>query len=102
LFDDGVSLAQAYYELNETPGLRAAASRVEALMYALSIRNTAALKETKIRYWLASLSKHQLLEVGDRLLRLQDAIMRKRDKNARAWTPSEVKALVDTYKELRP
>src|SRR5262249_42336318 len=87
-----ISIERAYAEMMAARG--AAASRVEALMYALSIRNTAALDEFKIRYWLSSLSEDQLVEVCERLLQLDPEVMRRRNPNARPWSEGEVKQLV--------
>jgi hypothetical protein len=73
---------------------RAAPMTAEALMYALSIRNTPALREPKIQNWLAQLSEEQLAEVCGRLLRLDPEVMRARAPTARAWTVDEVKQLL--------
>jgi hypothetical protein len=73
---------------------RAAEAAVEALMYGLRARGTAALEEPAVRRRLSELSKQQLAEVGDRLMRLKPKI-------ARAWSPDEVKALAQTYRTLK-
>ena len=49
----------------------AAAATVEALMYVLRERGTAALRETKIRRWIEDLSEDQAREVIRRLIRLR-------------------------------
>jgi hypothetical protein len=72
----------------------APSAMVEALMYALSTRNTAALREPKIQGWLAHLSKDQFYEVGDRLQRLKREELRGRAATARAWTADEVQQLL--------
>ena len=68
------------------PG-RAASSTVEALMWSLRQRGTAALKEPETRHRLAQLSEAQLIEVADRLQRLKPQI-------ARAWSEQEIDRLI--------
>ena len=69
-------------------------------MYALSIRNVAALRKPKIQGWLAQLSQDQLYEVGDRLQRLKPEVMRKQAaseglmKTPSPWTVNEVQQLL--------
>ena len=92
LMADDVSLERAYSELNRRHC--AAASTVEALMYALSIRNTAALREPKIQDWVAQLSEDHADEIGGRLQRLNLEVMRKRAPTAPPWTADEVKQLL--------
>jgi hypothetical protein len=65
----------------------AAASTVEALMYSLRQRRTAALKEPEIRGGLAELSYEQLVEVAARLQRLKPHI-------AQSWSDQEIAQLV--------
>ena|SRR6516225_5632256 len=71
-----------------------AASTVEALMFALRERGTAALAEGLVRERLAQLDRAQVLQVGDRLQRLQPHI-------ANAWTPAEVRQIFTTWGSLR-
>jgi len=63
-------------------------------MYALSIRNTAALREPKIQDWVAQLSEDQADEIGGQLQRLNLEVMRKRAPTAPPWTADEVKQLL--------
>jgi hypothetical protein len=60
---------------------------VEALMYSLRSRGTKALEEPPTKRRLSQLSDAQVIEVGDRLQKLNPKI-------ARAWTAEEVKALL--------
>ena len=93
MLDDSVSLDGAYAEIN-THRHRAAVSTIEALMFALRERGTAALAEGPVRERLAQLDRAQVLQVGDRLQRLQAHI-------ANAWTPAEVRQLFTTWGRLR-
>ena len=93
LMDDDVSIERAWHEINH-PTDRAAASTVEALIFALRERGTAALAEGPVRGRLAQLDRAQVLQVGDRLQRLQPHI-------ANAWTPAEVRQLFTTWGRLR-
>jgi len=60
---------------------------VEALMYSLRTRGTKALEEPATKRRVSELSDQQVIEVGDRLQKLKPEI-------ARAWSPEEVKALL--------
>jgi|SRR5215470_16190460 len=95
LMDDNVSLvaAQAAMYARHFEG-RAAAATVEALMYSLRERGTAALKEAPTRPRLRQLSEEQLREVAGRLQRLKPHI-------AKAWTADEVDHLLETWDLLR-
>jgi hypothetical protein len=93
LMDGDVSIERAWHEINH-PTDRAAASTVEALMLALRERGAAALAEGPVRQRLAQLDRAQVLQVGDRLQRLQAHI-------ANAWTPAEVRQLFTTWGRLR-
>jgi hypothetical protein len=93
LMDDSISLERVWRDLNSTPG-RAAESTVEALMYSLRGRGTAALKEPATRRRLGELSDNQLTEVGTRLQRLKPEI-------ARAWTAGEVETLMKLRESSR-
>ena len=86
LLDDSVSLAAAYYRIQQHHFAgRAAASTIEALMLGLRERGTAALKRR-----LDALSEAQLHEVCDRLQKLKPEI-------ARAWTAHELVELVELW-----
>ena len=87
LLADNVSFERAYAELNSTPG-RAAASTVEALMYSLRERGTAALEEPDTKRRLSQCSDAQVIEVGDRLQRLKPHIGRG------PWSADEVRQLI--------
>jgi hypothetical protein len=89
LIEPDVTLERAWSETNHSWRVegRAADSTVEALMFSLRSRGTAALEEPAIRQRLAQLSEQHLLEVGDRFQRLRPEI-------ARAWTADEVKQLL--------
>jgi hypothetical protein len=89
LMADDVTLERAWHEINH-PTDRAAASTIEALMFALRERGTAALAEGPVRERLAQLDRAQVLQVGDRLQRLQPHIVN-------AWTPAEVRQLFTTW-----
>jgi hypothetical protein len=60
---------------------------VEALIYSLRERGVKALDEISTKRRLSELSDQQVIEVGDRLQKLKPEI-------ARAWSPEEVKALL--------
>lgn len=79
---------------------RAPAATIEALMYGLSIRNTAALQEVETRKRLARLSVDQLGEVCERLLRLDPEMMRRRAPTARPWMEDEIQQLVQAKREV--
>lgn len=65
---------------------KAAVSTVDALMFSLRSRGTAALTEPDTQRRLTDLSDDQLIEVGSRLQKLRPEI-------ARAWTAEEVQIL---------
>jgi transposase len=71
----------------------AAASTVEALVYALR-RGGIALTESSNLRRLKEINEAQLHEVCARLQKFRPHI-------ARAWTPAEVEALVGTWAELK-
>ena len=71
---------------------RAAASTIEALMFALRAGGTA-LSDPHARRRLSELSEAQLHEVSARLQKFQPKI-------ARAWTPIEVELLVAVWSDL--
>jgi DNA-directed RNA polymerase specialized sigma54-like protein len=68
----------------------AAASTVEALMFCLRERGTAALKEPKVSRRVRELSEPQMHEVCARLQKLKPEI-------AGAWSVNEVENLVNTW-----
>jgi transposase len=92
LLKDGTSFSQVYYEINSRSD-GAAASTVEALMFALR-RGGSALNESSNLRRLRELSEPQLHEVCARLQKFKPHI-------ARAWTPAEVEALVGTWAEIK-
>jgi hypothetical protein len=71
----------------DKPTPRAAASTVEALMYSLRERRTAALEESDTQRRLAQLSEEQLVEVADRLQRLKPHV-------AQPWSEPEIASLL--------
>jgi len=71
---------------------RAPASTVEAFVYQLR-QGGKALKDPDAKRRLAELSEQQLHEVSARLQRFQPHI-------ARAWSPSEIKLLVQLWSDL--
>jgi hypothetical protein len=91
LLDAKVSLEHAWSEMQGLRG-RAAASTVEALMYALRAGGTA-LTCPHTRRRLSELSEAQLHEVSARLQRFRPNI-------ARPWTPVEVEMLVAIWVDL--
>src|SRR5215831_19304549 len=91
LLDENVSLERAWSEINDAPD-RAAASTIEALMFALRAGGTA-LSYPHARRRLSELSEAQLHEVSARLQKFQPNI-------ARAWTPVEVEFLVAIWIDL--
>jgi hypothetical protein len=96
LMDDDkvVSIEAAYAAFDrERRKYGAAWSTVEALVYSLRERGTAALQERSARHRLAQLSEAQLIAVGDRLQLLKPEI-------ARVWTPDEVGVLVSEWERL--
>jgi hypothetical protein len=96
-----VSLERAWHELSSLRG-RAAASTVEALMFALRERGIAALTEPKIRSWLSNCDDRQVAEVGDRLQKLKPEVLRVgKGKLHRGWTGEEVEGLLQTWSVLR-
>jgi hypothetical protein len=90
---DNVTLERAWQEINH-PTDRATASTLEALMFGLRERGAAALAEGPVRQRLVQLERAQVLQVGDRLQRLQAHI-------ANAWTPAEVRQLFTIWGRLR-
>jgi hypothetical protein len=66
---------------------------VEALMFSLRSRGTKALEERDTKRRLSELSDQQVIEVGDRLQKLKPEI-------ARAWSPEEVKVLLQARDAL--
>jgi hypothetical protein len=68
---------------------RAAASTLEALMFSLRQRGTAALSEPDTQRRLGELSEQQLHEVGARLQRLPEI--------ARQWSADEIEQLTGTW-----
>ena len=68
----------------------AAASTIEALMFCLRERGTAALKEPTVLRRISELSEPQMHEVCARLQKLKPEI-------ARAWPVNEVEKLVNTW-----
>jgi hypothetical protein len=91
LLDDDVSLAQAYHEMHRRHFQeRVAQSTVEALMYSLRSRRTAALKEPQTQHRIAALSESQLHEVCERLQKLKAEI-------AKPWSPDEVRRLLEAW-----
>jgi hypothetical protein len=70
------------------------ACTVEALMWSLRERGTAALTERDTRRRISELSDEQALEVADRLQRLKPEI-------ARAWSANEVKRLLHLRETLQ-
>ena len=92
LMEPGVSLDAVWDEINKAARRRhnaAPQATVEALMYSLRERGTKALEEPATRRRLSELSEEQVIEVGDRLLRLKPGI-------ARPWTATEVEQLMQT------
>src|SRR5262249_32553406 len=86
LMDDDVSLDRAWHELNGRPS-GAAASTVEALMFALRSRGVQALGEPHVLRRLAQLDNAQLREIAVRLQKLEQHI-------ASAWAPEDVEVLL--------
>jgi hypothetical protein len=74
--------------------MSAAAMTVEALMYSLRERGTAALAERDTRRRISELSDEQALDVAGRLQRLKPEI-------ARAWSAGEVERLLHLRETLR-
>ena len=92
LLADDVTLERAWAEIHRAHFRgRAAESTVEALMFALRERGIAAVQEPYVRFRLAQLSEAQLIEVGDRLQRLEPHI-------AQAWSPDEIAELISAWK----
>jgi hypothetical protein len=101
LLGNDVWLEGTWHELGSLRG-RAAASTVEALMFALRERGIAALTERKIRSWLSDCDDRQVAELGDRLQKLKPAVLRLgKGKLHRGWTAGEVEALLQTWSVLR-
>jgi hypothetical protein len=101
LLGNDVSLERAWHELSSLRD-RAAASIVEALMFALRERGIAALTEPKIRGWLSECDDRQVAEIGDRLQKLKPEVLRLgKGKLHRGWTAEEVESLVQTWSALR-
>jgi len=84
---DDVSVERTWPELNSTPS-RATDMTVEALVYSLRERGTAALKEPDTKRRLSQCSDEQVIEVGNRLQRLKPYIGRG------PWLPDEVRQLL--------
>lgn len=66
---------------------------VEALMYSLRSRGTAALSETDCQRRLSELTVQQVREVAVRLQKLKPEFASK-------WTPGEVETLLETKARL--
>jgi hypothetical protein len=91
LIEPSISLEQAWCVLNLAAQLdRAAASTLEALMFSLRQRRTAALSEPTTQYRLGELSEQQLHEVGARLQHLEPEI-------AKPWSADEIEQLTRTW-----
>ena len=93
LLDPAISLEQAHRRLIERRRGGAAASTVEALVYALR-RDLDALAEPDAVRRLIELRDDQLLEVGERLRRLKPEI-------ARAWSGDDVAVLMQVCERLK-
>jgi hypothetical protein len=91
LLKSSVSLERAYTELNRTPG-RAAASTIEALMFALRCGGEA-LTDPNNQRRLSELSETQLHEVCVRLQKFKPEI-------ARPWTAHEIEMLVGLWSDF--
>ena len=70
LMADNVTLERAWHEINH-PADRAAASTVEALMFALRERGAAALAEPECQKRLADMSTAQMRDILARLMALR-------------------------------
>src|SRR5262249_52494139 len=89
LMADDVTLERGWHEINH-PTDGAAASTIEALMFALRERGTAALAEGSVRQRLAQLNEEQVVKVGDRLQALLPRV-------AKAWSADEVRQLLEAW-----
>jgi hypothetical protein len=87
LMDENVPFEQVWRELNSTPG-RAADMTVEALMFSLRERGTKALGEPDSKRRLSQCSDAQVIEIGDRLQRLNPHI------GLGPWSADEVRQLI--------
>jgi hypothetical protein len=74
--------------------MTAASSTVEALMWSLRTRGTAALKEADTRVSIAALDEPQLHTVAERLQKLRPHI-------ARPWTAENVELLVTAWVDVQ-
>jgi glycine/D-amino acid oxidase-like deaminating enzyme len=93
LMDDAVSFQAAYAAFDRERAKHGAPETlVEALMYSLRERGTAALTERDTRRRLGQLSRNQIDKVGDRLQRLP--------LNPR-WTQADINKLIETWGACR-
>jgi hypothetical protein len=69
---------------------RAAAGTIDALLYSLRQRGTAALSEPDTQRRIGELSEEQIHDVGSRLQRLKPEI-------AKAWTAEDIGRLVEAW-----
>jgi hypothetical protein len=89
LMADNVSLDRAWHELNGRAS-GAAASTVEALVFALRSRGVQALGEPDVLRRLAQLDDAQARDIAIRLQKLKPHI-------ASAWTPEDVQVLITMW-----
>jgi hypothetical protein len=91
---DDVSLERAHHTLQQHhfQGCAAAAT-VEALVFGLRERETAALREPKVRRRIGELSEQQMHEVCARLQKLTPEI-------AAPWSADKVERLVEAWAAL--
>ena len=89
LMADNVSLDRAWHELNGRAS-GAAASTVEALVFALRSRGVQALGEPDVLHRLAQLDDAQARDIAIRLQKLEPHI-------ASAWTPEGVQVLLTVW-----
>ena len=92
LMADNVTLDSAWHEINH-PTERAAASAVEALMFALR-RGLGAIEHPDNQQRLSKLNDEQMREVAPRLQKFMPHV-------APAWTSADVEALVSLWSKLR-
>jgi hypothetical protein len=90
---DLAGLGRLYWSLNDRRRFPTPQVTVEALMFSLRSRGTAALTEPDWRRRLSGLCEAQLLEVAVRLQKLKPEI-------APAWTEEQIKTLVKTKAAL--
>ena len=89
LMADDVSLERAHHALQQHHFQgRAAAATVEALVFGLRERGTAALREAKVRRRIGELSEQQLHEVCGRLQKLNPEM---------PWSADKVERLVEAW-----